>query len=85
MHSCNASLEVGCFPTGMETSIYLPKGKKKQVLDGETKGMSIYTDKKCFQTEASLSHQLLGQYTKGNISYIIRIFDHDLKKFLLEI
>ena len=69
----------------METSIYLPKGEKTQALDGEKKEMPIYTDKNWFQTEASLNHQLLGQYTKGNISYQFVILDPDLKKCLLEI
>lgn len=71
------------FLRGMETSVYLPEGETS--IDGEKKGMPIYADKKWFQTEASLNHQLLGQYAKGNISYPSVILDPDLNKFLLEI
>lgn len=69
----------------MEISIYLTTGEKMDVLDGEKKGKPIYTDKKLFQTEASLNYQLLAQYAKGSISYQFVILDPDLKKFLLEI
>lgn len=86
--SCSAIslsvLEEGCSPTGMEASIYLPEGRKKQTLDGKRTRTAFYKDKKQFQTEAFLNHQLQVQYTERNISYQLIILDPDLKQRIPE-
>lgn len=55
-----------------------------EVLGGPKKERPIYTNKNLFQEEVSLNHQLVGQYTRENISYQFVILDLDLKTFLLE-